>query len=286
MKIRIASDLHLDFFEPDEKIDYERLILSVNEDSKENEILLIPGDTLELTKRNHPRLLDFFQFCSDNFYQTIAICGNHEYFNTSFEAIEESELWEMRHYFHNVQLAITDGVYGIFPENGKNVAIITSTLWTDFENNNILSKLVSKDVMNDFRIIEYKGRIFNPDDAYEMNQQAREHIKRELNLHAKSDFYLIDHIVVLTHHSPSMLSTSTQFKGSDLNGAFSNTGIEEEILLNDEIKRKPILWVHGHLHNSSDYMIGDTRIVCNPFGYWRGFKNENSDYSKDLVINL
>lgn len=286
MKIRIASDLHLDFFGMNEKIDYEKLILSVNEDSRENEVLLLAGDLLEMTKRNHPRLLDFLQFCSDNFYQTIAIKGNHEYYNTSFEAIEESSLWEMRHYFDNVELMQNDGVYGVFPENGKNIAIITSTLWTDFENNNPISKLVAKDIMNDFNIIGYEGRTFNPDDAYEMNQVAREHIKKELNLHTDSDFYRVDHVIMLSHHSPSMLSTAPQFKGSDLNGTFSNTGIEEEILLNDEIRRKPDLWVHGHLHNSVDYKIGDTRIVCNPFGYWRGFKNENPDYSKDLIINL
>lgn len=27
------------------------------------------------------------------------------------------------------------------------------------------------------------------------------------------------------------------------------------------------LWVHGHMHNASDYVIGDTRVVCNPKGY-------------------
>jgi predicted phosphodiesterase len=27
------------------------------------------------------------------------------------------------------------------------------------------------------------------------------------------------------------------------------------------------LWVHGHMHNASDYMLGTTRVVCNPRGY-------------------
>ena len=31
--------------------------------------------------------------------------------------------------------------------------------------------------------------------------------------------------------------------------------------------KPPKLWIHGHMHNRSDYMIGDTRIVCNPRGY-------------------
>jgi hypothetical protein len=27
------------------------------------------------------------------------------------------------------------------------------------------------------------------------------------------------------------------------------------------------LWTHGHMHNTSDYLMGDTRVVCNPRGY-------------------
>ena len=27
------------------------------------------------------------------------------------------------------------------------------------------------------------------------------------------------------------------------------------------------LWIHGHVHASSDYVLGDTRVVCNPRGY-------------------
>lgn len=29
----------------------------------------------------------------------------------------------------------------------------------------------------------------------------------------------------------------------------------------------PALWIHGHLHNPSDYVVGRTRVVCNPRGY-------------------
>ena len=45
---------------------------------------------------------------------------------------------------------------------------------------------------------------------------------------------------------------------------------------------RPALWVHGHVHNSSDYRIGDTRIVCNPHGYG----NENPDFDGALVVEV
>jgi hypothetical protein len=27
------------------------------------------------------------------------------------------------------------------------------------------------------------------------------------------------------------------------------------------------LWTHGHTHDPFDYMVGKTRVVCNPRGY-------------------
>lgn len=30
---------------------------------------------------------------------------------------------------------------------------------------------------------------------------------------------------------------------------------------------QPKLWIHGHTHESVDYRVGRTRVVCNPHGY-------------------
>jgi hypothetical protein len=27
------------------------------------------------------------------------------------------------------------------------------------------------------------------------------------------------------------------------------------------------MWTHGHTHHEFDYMVGSTRVVCNPRGY-------------------
>ena len=47
-----------------------------------------------------------------------------------------------------------------------------------------------------------------------------------------------------------------------VNGAYSSD-LSEFILDRPQIK----LWTHGHTHDTFDYMIGTTRIVCNPRGY-------------------
>ena len=45
---------------------------------------------------------------------------------------------------------------------------------------------------------------------------------------------------------------------------------------------QPELWVHGHVHNSSDYRVGRTRLIANPHGY--GI--ENADFNGQLVVEV
>jgi predicted phosphodiesterase len=47
-----------------------------------------------------------------------------------------------------------------------------------------------------------------------------------------------------------------------MNGAY-HSSLEELIEQRPCIK----LWTHGHTHEPFDYMVHDTRIVCNPRGY-------------------
>jgi hypothetical protein len=39
--------------------------------------------------------------------------------------------------------------------------------------------------------------------------------------------------------------------------------LSEFIMDHPQIK----LWTHGHTHEEFDYMVGSTRIICNPRGY-------------------
>ena len=46
--------------------------------------------------------------------------------------------------------------------------------------------------------------------------------------------------------------------------------------------RRPALWVHGHTHLGCDYRLGETRVVCNPYGY-TGYQ-VNEEFRRGLVI--
>jgi Icc-related predicted phosphoesterase len=70
-------------------------------------------------------------------------------------------------------------------------------------------------------------------------------------------------VVVLTHMAPSFLSVNEKFKyETTTNGGYASA-MEDFILDNENIK----VWVHGHMHDPVDYMIGETRILANPRGY-------------------
>ena len=43
------------------------------------------------------------------------------------------------------------------------------------------------------------------------------------------------------------------------------------------------LWIHGHMHNSVDVTVGETRVLANPAGYNPA---ENPDYDPALCIEV
>jgi Icc-related predicted phosphoesterase len=86
--------------------------------------------------------------------------------------------------------------------------------------------------------------------------------------------------VVVTHFAPARGSIAARFAGSALNACFVSD-------LEERIRRwQPELWLHGHVHDSFDYRVGNTRVVANPRGYARGGNVENKVFDPGLVIEL
>lgn len=84
--------------------------------------------------------------------------------------------------------------------------------------------------------------------------------------------------VVITHFAPTRQSIHAQFADSPLNACFVSD-LETQIL-----QWQPALWVHGHTHNSFDYQVGKTRVVCNPRGYAPGGEIENPKFDPNLTL--
>jgi hypothetical protein len=87
-------------------------------------------------------------------------------------------------------------------------------------------------------------------------------------------------MVVVGHHTPSHASCHPRYKADDIMNGGYHSDLSEFILDRPGIK----LWTHGHTHELFDYMIGSTRVVCNPRGY--AGHEELADNFKLKVVEL
>ena len=83
-------------------------------------------------------------------------------------------------------------------------------------------------------------------------------------LHARSLQWLAEEIprhagrkvVVVTHHALSARSVPHDFSGDPVSAAYASS-------LDEFVARSGVhLWAHGHVHESADYRIGSTRVIC------------------------
>ncbi|TPK85446.1 metallophosphoesterase [Mesorhizobium sp. B2-4-17] len=197
----------------------------------------------------------------------VYVAGNHEHYRGSIkEGLEDGRAAAAQ--FANIHFLENDSVII------QGVRFIGSTLWTDYriEGSPELAMHYARERMNDHRqIAEQRNpwKRFLPQTAYRTHQDSRRFVESAL----KSDPITT---VVVTHHLPHRGSIPARFAGDLLNAAYASdlSSIIEQ--------RQPTLWVHGHTHDSCDYRVGSTRIVCNP----RGYDDENGTFNPQLVVRI
>lgn len=236
------SDLHLEI------CDY--VIPELNTDNETT--LILAGDICPIVYIW--QYADFFKRISKQFRYVIYVPGNHEYYhgNLMFEDSSAKDFLKV------------NGLNNIYYLNGGSVVIdgvafIGATLWTNVDNNNPISAIDLENGLNDYRVISnrYTGRKLRTADTVEVFEHHKKFIFDEVGKYKNDGLKT----VVISHHAPSELSVSDYFKGDRLNpGYFSN-------LDNEVIDSQPDIWIHGHMHSTFNYNIGDTNVICNPRGY-------------------
>ena len=272
------------------------------ENTEQADVLILGGDICvakDITNHDPQQTLgpdyksnryhDFFQRCSEKFPHVIYILGNHEHYHGDF-ANTATHLKEVLGYLTNIYV-LDNEVKTI-----NDVTFIGGTLWTDMnkEDPNTLYQISRS--MNDFICVKNSNRVVNfkawvpLDKPAEMTDE--EWFNSDINLRSQPEFktrpstfspedaveehkkfltYLSSVIeenpagkfAVVGHHAPSKLSTHPRYKKQAvINGGYSSD-LNEFIIDHPQIK----LWTHGHTHEDFDYMLGSTRIVCNPRGY-------------------
>ena len=254
MLIRLLSDLHAEG-----GIDKE-LYKSQGED-----VLVIAGD-LHVGADNVWDQLKTFAVHQPNI---VFVYGNHEFYKQYYyNTITKIEAWAKNTsikilnpgtvYYNNGSLSNVEG----------DIAFIGGTLWTNFRNNE-LSKLAAQQVINDFRLIEVGDGWFTPSNAVDLFQQHAGYIKHQYEA-IKSKKVIVTHFLPAVECIDSKY-TSNQYTNT-LNDYFANDLGDWISVLEDTI------WLHGHTHDNVDIMLGDTRVVANPYGY-----GKNMMYKECLI---
>lgn len=253
MKLSVASDLHLEFGN----------LTIHNEDN--TELLVLAGDVLlgsvlkkhGLSSTSSDSLAklfyEFFSSVSNEWDYVVYVPGNHEYYGCLQNDVD-SLLRENLNQFDNVFLLQNNSVVI------SGVLFVGSTLWTDINRGDITTSFCLKTGMNDFNKVRFKDgnnyRKFQPFDAKELHEKSLAYIKKVLAANET------EKAVVVSHHAPSFLSVPERFKQEyHMNGGYASD------LTNLLMYGNVNLWIHGHMHDNSDYLVGDTRVICHPRGY-------------------
>jgi Icc-related predicted phosphoesterase len=289
MKIAVTSDVHLEFGDwyPSNPENADVLILGGD--------IMVASDLYGTHKTE--RFLEFLDNCKKEYREVIYIMGNHEHYNGDFseshkllrDACDERSI----HFLDKETVEI------------DNVVFIGGTLWTDMNGEDPMTILAVKDMMNDFRCVRNSNRTvyrevpvyeydengkvkldangyviktgtkqegypakFSPDDAVEDHKKFIQYLEIVLAGRGPNKKY-----VVVGHHAPSRQSTHPRYKDDYLlNGAYSSS---LDLFIEDH--PEIVLWTHGHTHEPFDYVIGETRIVCNPRGYVNHERRSDKD---------
>lgn len=265
MKIKLWSDLHLEF--PFSSVPIER---------DGADVLILAGDICVPSEMD--RFVPWFEKVSKTFPDVIYIAGNHEYYHSDFGDTYDKIQKALAH-LPNIH--VLDG--GHIEIQGRH--FWAGTMWTDFNGGDEETIWHAGRHMNDYRLITNakEGDLLSPHDT------LKEHLAQRtgLNVHLEGvngQGGHPDDIVVITHHAPSKKSIHPRYKTDfNTNGAYSSD-LTPIMAANPNIK----LWVHGHTHDSFDYIEHQTRIVANPAGYPldRNGKRENANFDPSLVLEI
>ena len=254
MKLQVLSDLHLEAHNP------------IPPRAEEADLVVLAGDLAPYDPRRLRAVADAWRGAAPILY----VPGNHEFYRGEIDDVRR-------------RLAATCGDLGIHLLDRRSIRVngvrfIGATLWTDFALEGVATvpraKQVALRAMSDFvGAIRHRGGLFTPTESCRRHAADRAFIERELDAANGAG----DTAVVITHHAPTSRSIRPWYQGNALNPAFASD-LEAVIA-----RYAPPLWIHGHMHDSIDELLGDTRVVANPGGYT---KTENPLFDPALCVEV
>jgi predicted phosphodiesterase len=241
-KFQIVSDLHYNWNYKDIGAD----------------VLIIAGD-LGNGIGEIARLMDEIQDIPVFF-----VLGNHDYYGEITQELPNA----LREFTSGTNWTLLDNDSVVH----EGVRLIGSTLWSELGGTKESQDLVAAGISNwpDFRFTKWINygeiRLKRPKDLLIQFDASVKYLKFAINepFDGKT--------IVITHFVPSLQAVNPRFF-KDANNPYFSSDLEY-------LMGKDFTWVFGHTHDPYDFMVGDTRLICNPVGY----RGEN--VFNDLIIEV
>lgn len=247
MKLHILSDTHVEFE-------------SFEVPATDADVVVLAGD-IHVGKNGLDWALQQFPE-----KPVIYVLGNHEYYGKAIP----------RHTEKLRELAAGTNVHILEQEaiTLDGVTFLGCTLWTDFRlfGDPRIAGYEATQKMTDYKRIRVSPKYsrLRSIDTAAIHARSRRWLDSQLQESANET-------IVVTHHAPSLKSLHVS-RHNDLLSAAYLSGLDE--FVGGSNAR---LWIHGHLHSSSDYTLGKTRVVCNPKGYPDEY---NDQFVPDFVVEI
>lgn len=261
MRIQIASDLHLEIlhqsFPGFNPIEFSNA-----------DVLVLAGDIA----KGADAIEHFGQWPVPVIY----VHGNHEAYGMEYGGLAESirtrAVGTSVRFLERDLLVIND------------VRFLGCCLWTDYAltGTRDRSMALAGRMLHDHRVIRISGGgRFRPEQALAEHERSLDWLQKQLAMP------FAGRTVVVSHHGVAPASVHSRYVDDQMNAAFVSD-LRPLVGLAD-------VWVHGHVHDSFDYRVGNARVIANPRGYAKNrlmastpadLEWENPAFDPALVIDL
>jgi Icc-related predicted phosphoesterase len=228
MRLQLISDLHSEFYV--QPLDFVKTI----DIMPALDFLVIAGDLVVPARQDINQVTGILHYFSTKATHVIYVEGNHEYYgNSRARLLFDLKSYMPRNYtwLHNEEVTL-EGVH-----------FYGGAMW--FPNADGMDGLF-RDELNDWsQIKDLGGWVY--EDNREFTWNAGKFVRPET--------------IIISHHLPHANSTPKEYKDSTCNRFFVS---DQTPLIT---AKQPRLWLHGHTHGPSDYSLGATHVICNPYAY-------------------
>jgi Icc-related predicted phosphoesterase len=246
MRIAPYSDLHTEF---DKGVQWTPPALHAD-------VIVFAGDNVTTTVQFR-KFAEAVEKRQKSATSIIYVCGNHEFYGASsrfgdhgYEKFRAALMNCPRSRLLEMESTLVQGI-----------RFVAATMWTPVS-------ATDNQTSNDYRYIRIDRSTYRrllPVDVQTRHYKTVDYLREALAQPKPT--------VVVTHHPPSRAGLEPEENRS------WSADLDELIC-----ETRPLAWLHGHVHQSHDTVVGHTRILSNPRGY---FPNDlNPEFQPDFVFEI